>query len=474
MRCKKDLDEVLIKIMNLWDMPGLAVGIVEGDEIIYAKGFGVQSLDTQVSVTLDSVFCVQSISKCFVATAIMQQVERGILDLDSPIVQYLPYFRMDDEHDRLITLQQALSHTSGIPDMDESEYVEWMAQPEYDDGAAERFVRSLYKRKLVAKPGECFSYSNIAYNVLGDLLAKATCQPFERLMREEILVPAGMTHSSFLLNDLPPHLLAWPHLRSPEMKVNPNYPYHRADTPASFLHTTILDMCHWGITCLKRGKYLERQILSTAGFNQMWTPVTKRGHSPSLYEEMGLGWTLGHFDGLRTISHGGSGFGGSSFFLILPEINYAAVIFCNEESDAHFQAIQAVAETLLGRNPQADTVSWMVPVSQALAKDGIDSAYNLHSELKSGGMQEYSIHEADLDNLVLQLVMANQLDLAIEVCHLNISVFPGHAETYLWLVKLYLKKGDATQAKASWLKALSVDPNHPEAVRMKQMPIFMA
>lgn len=87
-----DLDIVLQKIMTRWDVPGQAAGMVKDDQIVYAKGFGVQSLETQVPVTLDSVFCVQSISKCFVATAIMQLVERGKLDLDSPLVQYLPNF----------------------------------------------------------------------------------------------------------------------------------------------------------------------------------------------------------------------------------------------------------------------------------------------------------------------------------------------------------------------------------------------
>ena len=125
--------------MHRWDIPGLAVGIVEGKEIVYAKGFGVQSLDTQVPVSTDSVFCVQSVSKCFVATAVMQLVERGAINLDAPLVESLPYFRMDDERYPQITIRQALSHTSGMPDIEETDYVEWMNHPEVDDGAAERY-----------------------------------------------------------------------------------------------------------------------------------------------------------------------------------------------------------------------------------------------------------------------------------------------------------------------------------------------
>ena len=125
------LDSVLEEIIARWGIPGLGVGIVDEDEIVYAKGFGVQSLETRAPVTPDSIFCVASISKCFVASAVMQLVEQGKLHLDAPLVQYLPYFKLDDERYRQITLRQILSHTSGMPDMDEGEYDELVAHPEY-------------------------------------------------------------------------------------------------------------------------------------------------------------------------------------------------------------------------------------------------------------------------------------------------------------------------------------------------------
>jgi CubicO group peptidase (beta-lactamase class C family) len=303
---EKDLDAVLQEIVTRWSIPGLAVGIVEDDVVVYAKGFGVQSLETQTPVTLDSIFCIASVSKCFAATAVVQLAERGKINLDAPLVQYLPYFQMDDERYRQITIRQMLSHTSGMPDIDESEYDEMVAHPEWDDGAAERFVRGLSNRKLIANPGERFSYSNIAYNVMGDMITKVSGKSFETYMVEQILIPSGMPNSTFLLTDVPPDYLAVPHLRTPEMNVNPIYPYHRADAPASFLHATILDMCHWGITCLNRGNYLGQSILSPASYDIMWTPVAEWGYPrPGIYEDMGLGWTLGHFKDAKTVSHGG-------------------------------------------------------------------------------------------------------------------------------------------------------------------------
>jgi len=236
----------------------------------------------------------------------------GKVHLDAPFVQYLPYFKLDDERYLQITLRQMLSHTSGMPDTDESEYDMLVAHPEYDDGAAERYVRSLSNRKMVAAPGERFSYSNIAYNVLGDMIAKVSGQTFEACMKEHILLPAGMPDSTLFFQEVDRDRLAVPHLRTPEMTVNPIYPYHRADAPASFLHSTIVDMCHWCITCLNGGVYNDQRILTPASYEMMWIPVARRGYPP-FYEDTGLGWTLGHYDGVKTVSHGGWASAGRTF-----------------------------------------------------------------------------------------------------------------------------------------------------------------
>lgn len=461
MRYEKDLDAVLQEIVARWGIPGLAVGIVEEDEIIYAGGLGVQNLETQSPVTPDSVFCVASISKAFVAAAVMQLAECGKIALDAPIVRYLPYFRMDDARYLHITPRQLLSHTSGMPDMDESTYNELMAHPETDDGAAERYVRRLQDKKLIANPGERFSYSNIAFNVLGDMIAKVTGNSFEAVMKEQVLLPAGMPNSTFLPAEVPPHLLAVPHLRSPEMRVNPIYPYHRADAPAGFLHATLTDMCHWSITCLNRS------LLSPAGYDLMWTPVADWGYPrPSMYEEIGLGWTLGHFNGTRTISHGGMGFGWTDFLVILPEKKRAAVILCNEESFARTQTVRAVAETLTDRKPRAGAVSWMVPISRALAEGGIRAAYTCYADLKTGTTQGYYFDEDELMNLSLQVLMAGKPDLAIEVLALNSYVYPEHIASYVEQAKLYLQKDDPVRAEKSLLKALSLNPDNATAVAL--------
>lgn len=429
------LDAVLREIMEQWDTPGLGVGLVVEDEIVYAKGFGVQSLETRAPVTTSSVFCLASVAKPFVATAVMQLVEQGKLHLDTPLVSYLPHFKLDDERQRQVTIRQMLSHTSGMPDMDELEYDDLIAHPEVDAGAPERYVRGLASWRMVAGPGERFYYSNIAYNVLGDLIAKTAGQTFEATVRDNILLPAGMTSSTFFLPDLRPERLAVPHIRAPHMIVNPIFPYHRADAPASFLFSTILDMCQWAITSLGQGAGPGRRILSPTSYSLMWTPVARRSSLP-LYESAGLGWALGHVEGVKTASHGGAGFGWTAFLVLLPGCKRAAVILCNEESGAHSRAAQAALDVLLDREPHAGTISWIVPISGALAEGGLPAANACYDELKKTGSRAYVLDEDDLLTLSLQLASAKRLDLAAGVLELNIRAFPEHTESYTWLARM--------------------------------------
>ncbi len=116
------------------NLPGLAIGIVTDAEIVYAKGFGVKNIDTQELISPTTIFHMASISKPFVATAIVQLVEKGQIQLDAPVLPHLPYFKLDDARYSSITVQQMPSHVSGMPDVEDYEWY----NPQYDEGALER------------------------------------------------------------------------------------------------------------------------------------------------------------------------------------------------------------------------------------------------------------------------------------------------------------------------------------------------
>ena len=185
-------------VVASFGLAGLAIGIVKSGELVYTQGFGVRNLDTQEPVTPRSLFLLSSVSKPFVATAIVQLVEQGKMALDAPIVTYLPYFRLKDPRYKDITVQQMLSHTSGMPDAVD---YHWYA-PEDDEEALERNVRSLVDEELLAAPGEKYAYSNVAFEVLGDVIAKVSGQTFEAYVKAHLLDPLEMHDSTFLRREV--------------------------------------------------------------------------------------------------------------------------------------------------------------------------------------------------------------------------------------------------------------------------------
>ena len=202
-------------VVESFGLAGLASGIVKSGELVYTQGFGVRSLETREPVTPRSLFHMASVSKPFVATAIVQLVEQGKLALDAPVATYLPYFRLKDPRSKEITVRQMLSHTSGMPDA--SDY-HWYA-PEDDEEALERYVRSLAGEELIAAPGEKYAYSNIAFEVLGDVIAKVAGQPFEAYVKAHILDPLEMHDSTFLRREVSPDLATTPHFGAPLMRA---------------------------------------------------------------------------------------------------------------------------------------------------------------------------------------------------------------------------------------------------------------
>src|SRR5215471_14271443 len=192
----KLLDPLIKKTMHDDPTPGFALGVVHDGRLVFAKGFGTATLvRPDRPVTPETVFHMASVTKPFVATCVMQLWEQGKVDLDVPVIKYVPYFRLSDPRYREISVRQMLTHTSGMPDVEDYAW----NKPQYDNEALERYVKSLGSQKLLWAPGVRMSYSNMAYEVLGDLVAKVSGVTFEEYMDGHILKPLGMNSSTLLV-----------------------------------------------------------------------------------------------------------------------------------------------------------------------------------------------------------------------------------------------------------------------------------
>jgi CubicO group peptidase (beta-lactamase class C family) len=320
------LEPFLQKTLRDEKIPGLAVGIVEAGRPVYVRGFGVMDLrDPGRPVTAETLFHMASITKPFVATSVMQLAERGKVDLDAPVTRYLPYFQLKDPRDRSITVRMMLTHTSGMPDVED--YL-W-DKPEFDDGALERYVRSLQDRALRWEPGTKFAYSNMAFEVLGDLVAKVSGMSFEDYVGENILKPVGMTSSTLLLKEAAPAKLAAGHTRAKDGAVIhvAHYPYNRSHTPSSNLHSSATDMVRWMLVNLNRGELDGHRILKDSTYDVIWKPAS----DASKGRRVGISWFLMDHEGQQVVMHGGSDDGFLTMVVLLPARKAGVVILANTD-----------------------------------------------------------------------------------------------------------------------------------------------
>jgi CubicO group peptidase (beta-lactamase class C family) len=349
------LEPMIEETMRKHQIPGFAIGVVENGEVVYARGFGVAKLGSNTPITTKSLFHMASVTKPFVATAIMQLVERGKISLDARVIEYLPYFRMKDERFATITVRQMLSHISGMPDV---ENYNW-DKPQYDDAALERYVRGLNNLSLLGAPGEKFRYSNIAFEVLGDVIAKVSGMSFESYVQRNILAPLGMKQSTLLVRETDPKRLVAPHVRDKDGKivVSKVFPYNRPHAASSTLYSSIDDMNHWARANLNRGELNGKRILKTSSYDAMWKPYADVGEiSPLVPSDMkiGLSWFLREENGHRLVNHGGGDLGFHSFLLLAPDDSISVVAMSNYSSNTgiHVYDIAVAAIDIMFSKPK--------------------------------------------------------------------------------------------------------------------------
>ena len=316
-------------------LPGLAAGVWRRGEVILRIGVGNQDGPASPPINGETVFHLASVTKPFVATAVMQLVADGKLCLDCPLRNYLQYFSMQGPEADRITIRQLLTHTAGTGD---TSNFGWTT-PEYDDGAVERYVRSLASARLGFVPGSNWRYSNRGFDVLADAVAKVDGQPFETVIQRRILTPLGMDQSTLLMSDIDSARMALGHRR--DGTAVGYYPYNRRHAGSSTLHSTLDDMLRWAAANLGRGALGDQRILPASAYDELWRPHrdiratiaadTRRAGYVFPYDSLaiGLSWFLPVDDGRQLVYHSGSDPGFASNVLLSPSEQIGVVVLIN-------------------------------------------------------------------------------------------------------------------------------------------------
>lgn len=299
----KAIDNYVTAKMRSAHIPGLALVIVKGDQIIFSKGYG-QADPSGRPVTPQTSFIIGSVTKPLTALAVMRLVEEGKVELDAPVQQYIPWFRVaDPEASTQITIHQLLNQTSGIP-----QPLTTQLATDQDDQALERNVRSLANVELIGPPGQSFTYSNGNWATLGMIIQTVSGQSYEKYIEQHIYGPLDMQNSFTSQKEALQNGMATGHRWWFGFPIPVTLPYNRTELPGGYLISSAEDMGHFLIAQLSGGRYGNGSVLSPDRI--AWI------HKEALDNPYGLGWESEQFNGHSLIYHIGGvpNFQSSLFF----------------------------------------------------------------------------------------------------------------------------------------------------------------
>jgi CubicO group peptidase (beta-lactamase class C family) len=317
-------------------VPGLALALVDGDRVVWQQGFGSTEHDGGTPVTAGTIFSVQSMSKVFTATAVMQAVQAGRLDLDVPITTYLPDFTVhsafEAHPERRITLRMLLGCTAGFT---HEAPLGNNYDPEPGDFGAH--VRSISETWLRFPVGTGYAYSNLGFDVAARILEQVWDRPFSQVLRDSLLAPLGMERSTFDR--------ARVHASGNRAVGHEGLVPPRVDSPmtaAGGLWTSAADLARFLEFQLGDGTVDGDIVLDSTLMEEMRTVPAPRAGAPAGYA-LGVSrsrWRAGNY--LDIFFHGGGGNGFLSDMYWIPPLHLGVAVLTNSSVDQELESTVAL------------------------------------------------------------------------------------------------------------------------------------
>lgn len=313
----RELEPIIQHEMTAKQLPALSIALVDDQEIVWAKGFGMADPDADIPATAQTVYRVGSVSKLFTDIAVMQLVERGLIDLDAPVTEYLPDFHPNNPFNKPITLRELMSHRSGLVREPPVGHYFDPTEP-----SLAKTVESLNQTRLVYEPGTRTKYSNAGVSVVGYVLERSQGKPFATYLKRAVLDPLGMESSSFAPDQPVVQHLAKAYMWTYDGRVFQAPTFQLGTAPAGSMYSTVLDLGRFISALLNGGRGIRGRVLKPETLEEMWTPQFAREGQRAGF---GLGFAISDFAGYRRIGHAGAIYGFATQLFALPELKLGVV-----------------------------------------------------------------------------------------------------------------------------------------------------
>ena len=348
----QDFDQRMQKIMEDWNVPGCAIGIVRSGKLVYAKGFGYRDIGNKLPVTPDTLFAIGSNTKLFTATAIGFLVEEGKLEWDIPIKTRIPSIQFyNDQLNNSITLRDMLAHRTGLNSPDAIWFYSNFSRHE------------LFEKLKYCEPNygfrETFEYNNFMYMAAGEVICLISGKTWEEFVKERIFKPLEMNSANFTIGDMEktpdyakPYKNDYVDNKIAAIHYNRNL---QGIGPAGSINSSVREMANWAICQLNKGNFKGNQVISNKIIEETMKPnFISNWYSGELFKEIscglyGLGRVGSSYKGHFMSEHGGTIDGFRSQVTIFPDDDLGIICLFNSHSVTLGNFLQyEIADRMLG------------------------------------------------------------------------------------------------------------------------------
>jgi CubicO group peptidase (beta-lactamase class C family) len=350
--------------ISYYRIPGLAIGIVDDQDLLWARGFGYADVEKKIPMSAETLCRVASITKTFTATAVMQLRDQGRLRLDDPISKHLAWFKMINRFPNAqpITIENLLTHSAGLPG--EAAFPYWT---DHVFPTREQMIAALPKQELLQEPWAAYRYSNLGLALAGEIVAAASGEPYAAYVRTHILEPLHMTSSSVVLPEAHRNRLAvsYDRLRPDGTRLVLDFPDCKALIPAANISSCVNDLAKYLAFHMRYSDQSASAVLHGSTLKEM-----QRVHW--LNADWSSGWGLGfgvRKRGERTmVGHSGWVAGYKSHITFCPKEKIGVIVLMNcadgNPTTFSYRAYDLLAPLILKHRPvvaapaKADLLAW--------------------------------------------------------------------------------------------------------------------
>lgn len=348
----KGLDKELNAILEATKAAGFAVAVVDGDQVIYAKGFGYSDYDQKVPTDTNTLFAIGSPTKAFTSALLGQLRAEDKLSLDDNPIKYIPELKFhSDNLNNNIIIKDLMRHSTGLPRHDLS----WYLFPSEDRDSL--IGRIVHQEPFTGLRQE-WHYNNFMFMIQGVIAEKITGQSWDELIQTRFFEPLGMHRSKTLLSEFQKtnNVSLGYHLKKDNTISKTDYYDISGMSPAGSIYSSANDMVKWVKLWINKGKHNDNDILPESYINEaigsqmvMSAALPEEENPDIFFANYGYGWMITSYRGHYRVEHGGNIDGFSSSVAFFPSDKLGIVVLSNQNGSSVPSLVRnTIADRLLG------------------------------------------------------------------------------------------------------------------------------